>query len=314
MAKGLLLFKACAGTHVTELDAFFRHYLLALLDKVVELLTNVLTLAEAVTADEKAYGGLHQALASHKCEHKVNESKLMNEKGFKSVHRRDHFLLAMDDFYMMCLLLDSWIYYKTINNDTDSDAVAFSANLERLMSEIVGIVRTAHDRAHDEYARAAKAQAHGRTSFDVGDLVIIHGPRTDKLDLEWKGPLRVVERESPTMYVLSSLIDNTTTRAPASRLHAFVAGDLTADQLRAEACPHGEFLVDRVFAHEFDDDGICWLEIRAVSQRHSEANSWVAWPDCRYAPAVRDYASQQGLHLTKAGRESRARKARTFRH
>eukprot|EP00727_Mastigamoeba_balamuthi_P005166 m51a1_g14648 hypothetical protein (973) ;mRNA; f:91366-99153 len=61
--------------------------------------------------------------------------------------------------------------------------------------------------------------------------------------------------------------------------------DLTVDQLRAEACPHGEFLVDRVFAHEFDDDGVCWLEIRAVGQRHSEANSWVAWPDCRYAPA-----------------------------
>eukprot|EP00727_Mastigamoeba_balamuthi_P012745 m51a1_g8093 hypothetical protein (128) ;mRNA; r:56609-58159 len=77
--------------------------------------TNVLTLGEAVAADEKAYGGLHQAPASRKCEHKVNESKLMNEKGFKSVHRCDHFLLAMDNFYMTCLLLDSWIYYKTIN-------------------------------------------------------------------------------------------------------------------------------------------------------------------------------------------------------
>eukprot|EP00727_Mastigamoeba_balamuthi_P006210 m51a1_g2208 hypothetical protein (261) ;mRNA; f:183099-185101 len=197
VAKGPLLFKARAGTHVTELDAFFCHYPLALLDKVVEwhraddchthrfkynatysmpitakralqyyawqatmecldldkgtrlgitaleryhanfyipqdleplfnenFLTNVLTLGEAVAADEKAYGGLHQAPASCKCEH-----KLMNEKGFKSVHRRDHFLLAMDDFYMTCLLLDSWIYYKTINRESDLDFGTFAHNL-----------------------------------------------------------------------------------------------------------------------------------------------------------------------------------------
>eukprot|EP00727_Mastigamoeba_balamuthi_P011545 m51a1_g7012 hypothetical protein (193) ;mRNA; r:5254-8707 len=39
-------------------------------------LTNVLMLGEAVAADEKAYGSLHQAPASRKCEHKVGADKI----------------------------------------------------------------------------------------------------------------------------------------------------------------------------------------------------------------------------------------------
>jgi len=56
-------------------------------------------------------------------------NRLLHDKSWKSLHRRSHFLLAADDFYFSCLIVNAWIYFKTVTEQPDIDFATFTAKL-----------------------------------------------------------------------------------------------------------------------------------------------------------------------------------------
>lgn len=63
-------------------------------------------------------------------------NKLMNEKSFKSLHRRGHILLAADDFYFTCLILDAWLIKLSLDSECTMENMSFSKFCEELSQAI----------------------------------------------------------------------------------------------------------------------------------------------------------------------------------
>ena len=69
-------------------------------------------------------------------------NRLLGDKSFKTLHSRSHWVLAVDDFYFSCLLLNAWILFQAVNSHLQSGAPSFHEFCMKL--------------AHDLYAEVSQ--------------------------------------------------------------------------------------------------------------------------------------------------------------
>ena len=103
--------------------------------------------------------------------------------------------------------------------DLSNSVAEQSRDLALFGEEMVSIFQHSWQKAREDFRWAKEQQAiaanapkpaHTQTQFEVGDLVLIHQPRRSdarrklsrKLQFEWRGPLRIVERLNPTVFKL----------------------------------------------------------------------------------------------------------------
>jgi hypothetical protein len=185
-------------------------------------------------------------------------------------------------------------------NRVDPEPLEFSSKLVSRATKVFEQVRSITKTIHDADLKAYQEKAHGKTSFQPGDHVLVWFPRTDKLDFPWRGPYQVIDLEdNKLIYTLADLITGDTSRVHTNRLRQFYPGNLTPDQLRAEATKEGEFLIQDVISHERRPPGNeLWFLVDWVGYPSDlpMEDRWVCYGNCRWAPAVKEY--MRAHHLT----------------
>ncbi len=152
-------------------------------------------------------------------------------------------------------------------------------------------------RAATEARAETRKRVKGKQEYEVGEYVIVHRPRTDKLDIEWNGPYRIVEKVNEWVYELADLRDNTTTKAHVNRLHTFIVGDLNPEKLLAEACKVNEYYVERVDGHERRNK-LLWFKVKWLGypeQEDDDPDAWVSYDNCKWSPTVKAYMRKHHL-------------------
>ncbi len=180
------------------------------------------------------------------------------------------------------------------------DQLSFSSDLISRTAVIAARVRESQSKAYELYVKNYRAKAKGQTNFDIGSYVLVFFPRSQKLDLEWRGPYRVVQRESPLIYIVEDIVSGSSFRVHVNRMHIFLPGDLSPEQLNREACKLGEFLIEHVFEHEFRN-GEAWFRVKWLGFDYNDDDAWVRYSDCRFSPVIKSYLRAHDLSLTVKG-------------
>jgi len=160
-------------------------------------------------------------------------------------------------------------------------------------------VNQAADRAAEKSRLDFVRKARGKVTFSPGDYVLVfnEAPR-NKLDRKWNGPYIVHEQVTPVTYRVSSLLDETLRVIHVNRLHSFDCGDLTADQLHAQARKIDEFDISAVLDHRFDKSHALELRVRWLGYEdyaQDDPRAWSAYDLCSGQPAVQEYVQAHDL-------------------
>jgi hypothetical protein len=161
-------------------------------------------------------------------------------------------------------------------------------------------VADAEQKAFSETCRQFKRNAAGRTDFDIGDYVLLHDESAAKLAGPWSGPFIVVDREANgVIYSLQSVADESDVRrVHVNRLFIFDTSGLTNEQLARESLRVNEFVIDKVFEHDYASDGRLWFRVSWLGYPDyppSSVDAWVAYDDSHWSPTVRAYVSDHSL-------------------
>jgi hypothetical protein len=190
------------------------------------------------------------------------------------------------------------------NPDAETDPFSLATALIPATTEIFRRVARLHAEAFAKEAEATK-DAPGKTKYAPGDYVLLFFPRPEKLLLAWRGPYQVVAIVPDTANLVYELADlanvGNKTTAHVNRMLPFRTGLLSADQIRAEACAQELYLIAAVRRHEHRGPELWflvdWLGYPALPDDDPEA--WVNYPDCRFAPAVRDYIDAHHIKVPR---------------
>ena len=115
--------------------------------------------------------------------------------------------------------------------------------------------------------------------------------------MEWTFDL-LEDQASTNGYKLKNLVDGSEQLFHAHRLHVFLPGQMTNDQLRAEACHPGEYIIEKVHAHYVADDGELLFQVKWLGYPDLGKNSddsWTSYPNCRYSPLIQSYIKKNKL-------------------
>jgi hypothetical protein len=180
------------------------------------------------------------------------------------------------------------------------DPSRFSAELVRRAALLYPRIIQEMQKIHDSNACRWREKAKGRTHFRPGAFVLVHEPRKQKLDLEWRGPLQIVcqDPDASNVYIVADLQSGAQSRVHVNRLHEFHCGVLSDAQLKAEAARIGEFYVERVRDHYINDDTELWFFVDWLGYPQSnidDSDSWVSYPDAHWAPAIKEYIKKHRL-------------------
>jgi len=190
-------------------------------------------------------------------------------------------------------LLADLLPIQSRRNDPLSHSQSIVSAFATIKANVLRIQSNLFDKSYHDYAK----HAHGRTAFSPGEFVLIHFPRKSKLHLEWQGPFLVVGKDVGSIYIVETIHDHYRMRIPASRLHVFLTGSLTHDQLIAESNKQDEFVAESVIDHRFSNGNleffIKWIGLPLANKDDPE--SWFSFAECRFCPPVRDYMSRHNL-------------------
>ena len=178
-----------------------------------------------------------------------------------------------------------------VGNDLDSPTEFALVRAKQLL-KIIDEVKQRESEMYQKMLLERAKKAKGRSKYLVGEYVLVHYPRTEKLSTEWRGPFIIEEAEkNGLVYVVKNLVDGSTFRAHVNRLHEFIRGNLTDDELMKEACRIDEYLVDEVLKHELRGDEL-WFRVRwrgYEDKGDEDSDSWVAFKDAKWSPVVKAY-------------------------
>jgi len=135
------------------------------------------------------------------------------------------------------------------NGDDDNEPLSFSRRLTATAAALFARVQRIQAEVYKRDLADVRKRSHGQTDSSIGDHVLVHFPRSDKLALEWRGPFQVVERENDVIYVVADLVTKETFRVHVNRIHIFYPGNLTPDQLAAESARANEYYIETVYGH-----------------------------------------------------------------
>ena len=82
--------------------------------------------------------------------------------------------------------------------------------------------------------------------------MLINYPRAGKLTLDWRGPRQIVGKVNKVVYTVRDLGTGELENIHINRFHAFYPGNLTPEQLKAEAVKQDDYLVECVYDHILD--------------------------------------------------------------
>jgi hypothetical protein len=180
--------------------------------------------------------------------------------------------------------------------DVEDDPLAFSQKLITTAAALFARVRDLQTDIYNNDLAAVRKRSRGQKDYDIGNHVLVHFPRPDKLHPEWRGPYQITEKENEVIYKVTDLVTNDSFRAHVNRLHIF-PGNLTPDQLAAESARCDEYYIKTVHGHRRKAGelwfNVKWLGYPALPDTDPEA--WVRLNDCRWSPAIRDYRRQHRL-------------------
>ena len=100
----------------------------------------------------------------------------------------------------------------------DPDELAFSQKLITTAAAIYERVRAIQTNIYEKDLANLRKKSMGQTEFKIGDHVLVRYPRSDKLQLEWRGPFQITERENEIINQVSDLISKEHFRAHVNRL------------------------------------------------------------------------------------------------
>jgi len=136
------------------------------------------------------------------------------------------------------------------DSEADSDPLDHVKDLPALAQKIFDEVRR---REEAEYTATRKHLAMRNTKaprrYKIGEYVLLHRPRTEKFDMQWRGPVQVVRCITDKEYVVQNIPTTEEIRAHVSQLHPYITGGRPLRALQDEATAHNEYLVDAVLGH-----------------------------------------------------------------
>ena len=173
---------------------------------------------------------------------------------------------------------------------------------KKLIAKSMGIfdkVKQISQQIFEKELQKIRRKAHGQVDFEIGNYVLIHYPRPDKISMQWKGPFIIVKRENSSIYHVQDLEGQQVDRVHVNRLHIFYPGTLTPNQLRAEAADQGEYYIEKVFQHE-KRQGELWFLVKWLGYEYlggTDEDSWVRYSDCRQSPQIKEYMRCHSLRV-----------------
>ena len=178
-----------------------------------------------------------------------------------------------------------------------SDPLEFSQRLITTAAALFANVRDIQAKLFKDNLDAVRKRSRGQTNFKIGDHVLIHFPRSEKILLDWRGPFQVVERENEVTYHVIDIVTKELLRVHVNRMHIFYPGNLTPEQLAAESARCEEFYIEAVRGHEVRD-GEVWFLVKWLGYPEypaSDPEAWVRLEDSRFAPEIRKYRRKHHL-------------------
>ena len=114
-------------------------------------------------------------------------------------------------------------------------------------------------RRREELKLRKHAGEHSTASVNTSSYI----DRTSKLGLEWQGPFQIVskDREANNIYIVADLITGEQFRAPMNRMRPFRIDLLSGDEIKAVSAKAGEYLIQEVNQHVYDDNGLLWFHV-----------------------------------------------------
>jgi len=148
----------------------------------------------------------------------------------------------------------------------------------------------------DTRARFLKSNKQ-RAYYNIGDYVLVHYPRPDKLAEPWRGPFQIAAQDNEVTYTVKDLYSGEEQRVHVNRLHTFYPGTLTNNQLIAEAARQGEYYIEAVHRHR-TIRGELWFYVKWLGYEQGDIDddsARVRYKDCRFFPAIKDYIKKHRL-------------------
>jgi len=182
----------------------------------------------------------------------------------------------------------------------EPDAVGYAKELVDKVQQIRAEVREAQEKLFqtslDDYHRKGKKGE----GFAVGDYILVSFPRANKLDVSWRGPFVVKDKENDLIYVAIDLRNENEFRVHVNRMHKFVAGGRSDSELLAESAAYNEFFIEKVLEHE-KRDGQTFFKVKWLGFEEGlpdDPDSWVSYVNSRFTPAVKSYIEKNQLKIS----------------
>ena len=179
----------------------------------------------------------------------------------------------------------------------DEEPLAFADTLVSSAQTMFAEVRQLEEKAYKKSLERIKKTAQKPGAYAVGDMVLVHRKRPEKLLLCWKGPFEIVEVESGYMYVLKNLLTDEKFRCHANSMRRFIVGTMTKEQLLFEATEQDEYIVEKVHEH-YQDNGRTFFYVKWLGWDQQSRDTDDAWPeyrDVRFSPVIREYCGKYNL-------------------
>ena len=94
--------------------------------------------------------------------------------------------------------------------------------------------------------------------------------------------------------------DGQESRVHVNRMHIY-PGNLSPEQLLAESAKQEEYPIETVHSHQLVD-GTYWFYVKWLGYPQGpvdDDDAWVAYQDCRFAPAIKNYVKAHHLHPSR---------------
>ena len=147
------------------------------------------------------------------------------------------------------------------------DPLAFPQHLITTTAIMYSKVRQIQEKIFKDDLANIRKRSKGQMDYDIGDHVLIHYPRSEKILLEWRGPYQIVSKINQVVYTVQELGTKTQFDVHVNRMHLFYPGNLTPEQLTAESARCEEYFIGEVYDHE-QRSGEYWFFVK-----------WLGYPD-----------------------------------
>ena len=111
----------------------------------------------------------------------------------------------------------------------------------------------------------------------------------------------MIEKMNDVLYRVVDLSNKEKQVTHITRMHRFWPGNLSEEQLKAEAAHVDEYFVEKVNRHKVVDKTL-WFHVKWLGYPEGDEDnddSWVKYEDSRWVPEIKDYMQKHQLKPPK---------------